>query len=616
MKEKLPSIQEWKDLYRAAIKFKKLKPWEWMWDSDIFGVKNPATGEIGYCCVMGRAGEHFALGVYLGTDGLEGLLKIQSGEIVPGDEEGLFLQKCLMASFEDRKIIDKQDYEVIRILGLRFRGQNAWPLFRSYLPGHLPWYLNRGEAKFLTVVLQQAIHVCKRFRKDPEMLDSPLPGQFLVKVPEDGSRWSDQWLEPMDLEEEEVPVGTVDDDALEDLRKLKHQGVWEADFFYFHEAVQDDPEERPYYPYVILWAEGDNGIILSSEVVGHEQWLAVFVEQFQENIENTKSLPTEVIVKKEELFTFLEGVTSKLGIKLTLTTDLKVIDQARKQMQDFPMDEDEMFKAVIELLMEDESFRALMEDKSLEDLMKKGSIQDLLEDESIQSLIEEKRRERANAQIKENGHDPGQTTLFDDINSNQDEREYVDKDRKVMDDYHKLIQEEPGISLLNVELKMELEKLIKKDPDFFDSYLTLFQILESEGRPSEAMKVLDEAYKRAINLITDKKGEWPDLLEWGWLENRHIIRTILNKAISLWKAGKTDDALDLFRKLLKSNPDDNIGARNYILAIRMKMSFKKFEKRFNRGGFYNSRLMDWFEENYKKFPDDFDWWDEAMEKYE
>jgi len=193
-------------------------------------------------------------------------------------------------------------------------------------------------------------------------------------------------------------------------------------------------------------------------------------------------------------------------------------------------------------------------------------------------------------------------------------REYVDRDHDVMGDYYDLCERYNRKTAKTI--KKQLKRLIEKDPDFLDSYLLLYQILQDEGDLSEAEKILDDAYERALKLITDKKGNWPDVLEWGWLENRHIIRTILNKAISLWKNGERDNALDLFRKLLKTNPADNVGARHYILAIRMNMSFEKFEKRFNKGGYYDMELMDWFDRNYKKFPDEFGWWETAAENYE
>lgn len=194
------------------------------------------------------------------------------------------------------------------------------------------------------------------------------------------------------------------------------------------------------------------------------------------------------------------------------------------------------------------------------------------------------------------------------------QREYVDKEHEVMHVYYDLCERYDRRNVKTV--KRQLKKLIEKDPDFLDSYLLLYQILRDEGDLSEAEKILNEAYKRALKLIIDKEGNWPDILDWMWLENRHIIRTILNKAISLWESGERDSALDLFRKLLKTNPGDDVGARDYILAIRMNMSFEEFEKRFNKGGYYDSELLEWFDENYKKFPDEFDWWEKVVEEYE
>jgi len=79
MKEPAPSLNKWKKLYEAAIAFRKIEPWTWMTERDIFGVQNPRTGDIGYCCIMGELGEMLAIAVYNGTEGLQGYLKMQKG---------------------------------------------------------------------------------------------------------------------------------------------------------------------------------------------------------------------------------------------------------------------------------------------------------------------------------------------------------------------------------------------------------------------------------------------------------------------------------------------------------------------------------------------------------
>lgn len=97
--------------------------------------------EIGYCCVLGNAGECFGLAVYLGSEGLEGYLKMQSGEINTYSTDMLHLQKCLMVSFDDSEFLQKEDLDLIKALGLKFKGRNSWPMFRNYQPGYYPWVL-------------------------------------------------------------------------------------------------------------------------------------------------------------------------------------------------------------------------------------------------------------------------------------------------------------------------------------------------------------------------------------------------------------------------------------------------------------------------------------------
>jgi hypothetical protein len=335
-----PTLQDWSALYAAASEFRRLEPWQWMVDDDVFGVKDPVSGQIGYCVIMGNLGEFLGMGVYLGTSALTALKRMHEGEVGPGNLEAMFIQDCLMASFEDRRSQEKEDLQVIKSLGLKFKGATNWPLFRRYEPGYPPWFISGAEARFLTVALQQAKDVATRFMKEPDLLVPPEPHDHFVRVPvagDQGLGWLDAWLKPAPVEPPvvatEQKLNTV---RLEAIREANYprRGNWEVDFS-FMPAPIGDRSHRPYYPYVFLCMDRGSGMILSTAVAKPSEHWGEFQEQFYNAVEGTKTVPEKVFVSRQEMHELLQRIAERLGFALKAVRSLSVLDKARNEMMGF-----------------------------------------------------------------------------------------------------------------------------------------------------------------------------------------------------------------------------------------------------------------------------------------
>jgi len=335
MKESQPSIDEWKPLYDVASEFKKLQCWDWMYDSDVFGVQNPANGEIGYCSVMGNLGEFIALAVYIGTQGLETYIRVRNGEINAGNIEAITSQKCLMASFEDRNTLTDKDRGIIKELGLKFRGRMEWPLFRDYTPGYYPWYLTKDQIQYLTMALQQAIEVAVRFKENREILKSPDDESFFVrasKKTKSGLQWKDEWLKPEPLEEEQNFIPKIEESSLEEINASvqRSNGVWEVDLFLTPMPVSEKIGERPYYPYMILFVDGNMGVPINFGFTNQQDRIKEFVDKFFNSILKF-GIPSEILVRRREAYEILEVITEQLDIDLTALKNLPKMEE----VQDF-----------------------------------------------------------------------------------------------------------------------------------------------------------------------------------------------------------------------------------------------------------------------------------------
>jgi hypothetical protein len=140
---------------------------------------------------------------------------------------------------------------VIKALGLKFRGRQAWPLFRSFRPGYFPWYLEAQEARFLAVALEQTLEVAPRIREDPALLAPGDEECYLVRVSrEEGGAlvWEDQVVSVPPVEPASIPI-PMDLEALEVLKGLpQSRASLEMDFFMLPARI-GERGDRPSFAY-------------------------------------------------------------------------------------------------------------------------------------------------------------------------------------------------------------------------------------------------------------------------------------------------------------------------------------------------------------------------------
>lgn len=336
MAENQATLEEWRRLYEAAARIKEIAPWEWLMEDDLFGVQNPETSEFGFVSVMGTLGEHFAISVYLGPEGLYGFWNLEEAGPMGNPEQILEIPQ-LQASFEDRNELEQQDRDLIKQLGLKFRGRQAWPMFRSYRPGFVPWFLEAAEVRFLTHVLEQAAEVALRSQADPDLLEPPDDDTYLMRVPQpagDDLVWTDQLMAVPPPQPTPISL-RMDMQALAALKSApRGRQTLEADFFLLPMATQEERGARPYYPYMLLMVEQQSGMILGSEMLKPEPTLmdmwGLIPLNVAQQLYRMGVLPKEIKTRSSLLLQLLQPLANDLGFKLKESQKLSKLDSAKE----------------------------------------------------------------------------------------------------------------------------------------------------------------------------------------------------------------------------------------------------------------------------------------------
>ena len=312
-----PSREQWLALHHAFRSYCEARPWERLANEDVLVVNDPLGHFKGYCVALGDGGIAYGLGVYLGDRGLLNYLATMTSEDEPGGVEALERGVALSAVLGDREELGNGERKGMRDLGLRYRGRGRWPVFRSVIPGHWPWYLSGDEVRFLTVALDNVRDVAERIGQG--MLDLYAdrdPSEVLTRSLRDGV-WRDEWsvLRPPALPAEDHRVDT---DRLQSISESTPMGtvVWEVTASYIPTGVQDGRDTRPYLPTLVMVVESSSELILTVRMLGRVPSSAERQEPVLELLEGADRLPGAVVCDREDTAALLLPITRALDIGL------------------------------------------------------------------------------------------------------------------------------------------------------------------------------------------------------------------------------------------------------------------------------------------------------------
>ena len=325
-------------LYDLADALYRLAPWRWLSETQIIGLRHPDTGELGWMSMMGAAGNHMSLAVYLGDEPVSRFNLIQNASGEGGDVSGddalrLILEaRQLQVSFALRDELFKEELAEIKSLGRKYRGGN-WPCFRSFHAGWAPDHrVTEEETVWLVCALENFAAVAPRLRDDPFANLRSGPGGMLVLTRElVNGQWQDAWT-PEDTRLYQWPEPQPEAFMIEKVRRNPSALEIECALRLLPSPI--GPAGNPaVFPYLLLCVDKASGFVLGVEV------LSVEGRSFEELIgfvpggvlrfcDRHQVRPACIRVPDASSAALLAGTAKALGVKLHRPDHLPALEEA------------------------------------------------------------------------------------------------------------------------------------------------------------------------------------------------------------------------------------------------------------------------------------------------
>ncbi|QUH25067.1 DUF7309 domain-containing protein [Serpentinicella alkaliphila] len=316
------------ELFEAAKGLNKIKPSEWIEENEVFGIKLPNQKGILFCSVLGKNKEAYGIELYEGAHGIESYFKLVSKRY-DLEEEKIYIKKCIRLTFEDRKAISKDDYELIKLSEVIFRGKNQWPKFEYLEPGFVPRGLTTEELFLMTDAIKAVKDCCLYLKINKDKTGLVKKNKCYVREYDSNNNFKEVVVDIYedilaDLHKDRVIPKLYNDFDLNRLKSISSvtNKSWEIDFFY---SFIPDGGENPYYPAILLIADVEKGVIIGSHTAHPNNMIEEFQSFILSFIDKNKEIPSKITMSNIYLLISQEELFRGLNVILRPTTKLNLI---------------------------------------------------------------------------------------------------------------------------------------------------------------------------------------------------------------------------------------------------------------------------------------------------
>ena len=339
------ALQKEADLYRkiylVADEIRQMEPWQWMYESDLFGVKIPGNNRVYFVSVMGAEGQFFALSAYKGYQGLAQFLDFhEHAETMP--PETILTIPHLMLSFADREMLSREHLDTIKLSGVNFRGKGKWPHLEEFVPGFTPVFPEGEALSDLPLLLDQVALVLHRAKEDPGCLfreGDPFDA-ILVRTPSGSSgrlKWEDRY-ETFDPEwgGKGFHIDYSRKTRAEVSRLSEGPQVVQVDLMMLPTPVKEKGK-KGYFPFMLLLVDKQSAMVPGMAMLAPQPDLHNMYEsipqKFLEEIINLGFRPKKIEIRSELLFVLLQEVLKEAYCSPERVEQMPQLDEAVESLR-------------------------------------------------------------------------------------------------------------------------------------------------------------------------------------------------------------------------------------------------------------------------------------------